>query len=303
MKDRFGREITNIRISITQRCNLECFYCHEEGENGLNKGVLSLEDLEPILKTAEKLGMSKVKFSGGEPLVHPDIVEIISLANDYMDEISLTTNGILLPELAEQLKNAGLDRVNISLDTLDKETYERLTYYDKLDKVKEGIRKAVDTGLFPIKINMLLMAGINDDEVEDMIEFSASSGAILQVIEMTSSVENIDEDTFSKYHKPLGELAKELEDRAIEVKERKMHSRKKYFLDEPETQVELVRTMHNTQFCDNCTRLRVTSTAELKPCLLRTDNHISIREDIDKGSPLKEKFIEAIYNREPYWRD
>ncbi len=301
MKDTFGREITNIRISITQECDLRCFYCHEEGEDGA--GQLDIEDVESILKQASELGMYKVKFSGGESLVHPQMMDIVEIGSRYMNDVSLTTNGASLGNMALDLKERGLDRVNVSLDTLDPETYKEITGKDRVEEVKRGIQRAVEVGLHPVKINMLLMKGLNDDEIEDMIRFSSESGAILQIIEMTANREEISEEYYERYHLPLEDIAEELEERAVEIKQRRMHARKKYFLEEPEVQVELVRTMHNTQFCSNCTRLRVTSEGELKPCLLRTDNHVSIREELDKGADLKEKFIEAIENREPYWSE
>lgn len=303
MKDRFGREITNVRIALTQKCNLDCFYCHEEGERVKNGESLSVSDVDKILKTAKELGMYKVKFSGGEPLVHPDIVEIIDVADNYMDDVSLTTNGILLGEKAERLYESGLDRVNISLDTLDLDRYKKITGVNALSEVKEGIKKAVRVGLHPVKINTLLMKDINEDEIEDLIEFTSEAGAILQIIEMTTSVENINEEDYQKYHLPLEPLAEELEERAIKISQRKMHARKKYYLKDPEAEIELVRTMHNSKFCNNCTRLRVTSNAELKPCLLRTDNHVNIRSKLNNGDNLKDKFIEAIDKREPYWSE
>lgn len=303
MKDRYDRDITNIRISLTQNCELDCFYCHEEGESDPDDSELSVDDVDSILRTASELGMSKVKFSGGEPLVHPDIVEIIGTADKYMDDISLTTNGVKLEGLAEGLKSNGLDRVNVSLDTLDRERYERITGHDRLPDVIDGIKKAADTGLFPVKINTLLMKGMNEDEIEELIEFSSRTGAVLQIIEMTGDEEAVCESYYKKYHIPLDEIADGLEERAVEIRERKMHARKKYMLDDPKAEVELVKTMHNSRFCANCTRLRVTSKGELKPCLLRTDNHVDIRAELDSGEDLKDKFIEAINYREPYWCD
>ncbi len=303
MKDPYGREITNIRITLTQECNLDCFYCHQEGEkNPQDRSRLDTEEVRKILETAFSLGMEKVKFSGGEPLLHPDIIEMIETASDIgMKDISLTTNGVSLEEKASELVEAGLDRVNVSLDTIDPEVYEEITGRREVEIVKRGIKKARSAGLFPVKINMLLMKGINDDLIEKMIEFASEAGAILQIIELTADQEDIKKEFYEEYHLPLEDIAGELEERAVEIKERRMHARKKYFLKEPETQVELVRTMHNTEFCANCTRLRVTSSAELKPCLLRTDNHVPLREDLKNGNNIKEKFIEAINRREPYW--
>ncbi|MFO7792350.1 MAG: GTP 3',8-cyclase MoaA [Candidatus Saliniplasma sp.] len=301
MKDPFGREIDNIRISLTQRCNLDCFYCHREGEKKVCDDILSHDDIEAILETSHELGMSKVKFSGGEPLLHPDMVKIVKIADNYMEDVSMTTNGILLNEMGRDLKEAGLDRVNVSLDTLNPNIYEKVTGDNKLEEAKEGIKKAVEVGLHPVKINTLLMKGINEDEIDELIEFSGKVGAILQLIEMTTSVEEVDEGFFKKHHMPLDEISEEFEKRASRTEKREMHARKKYFLIDPEVEVELVRTMHNSTFCNNCKRLRITSNAELKPCLLRTDNHVDIRDELNNGKNLKDKFITAINNREPYW--
>jgi len=302
MKDPYGREITNLRISLTQECNLDCFYCHNEGEEEAKKETnLSLEEVKQLVKTASQLGMKKVKYSGGEPLVHPEINEIVSYSAGLMKDVSLTTNGVLLCEKVEELKAAGLDRVNVSLDVMGPETYEKITGMDRVEKVKRGIKTANQVGLYPVKINMLLMKGLNDKSIEDMIEFASDTGSILQVIEMTSSREGISEDFYQRHHISLEELSSELEKRAVRTKTRSLHARKKYFLKYPKVEVELVRTMHNSTFCQNCTRLRVTSKAELKPCLLRTDNHVSAREILKNGGNVKDKFIEAIKRREPYW--
>ncbi len=302
MKDPYGREVTNLRVSLTQECNLRCFYCHNEGEEqGLQNTSLRLIEIKRLLDTASELGMYKVKYSGGEPLLHPEIEKIIEYSSGLMEDVSLTTNGVLLERNAKKLRDAGLDRVNVSLDVIDPETYEKITGEPKLFKVKKGIERANEVGLFPVKINMLLMEGLNENSVEDMIEFASETGSILQIIEMTSNEEEIDREIYRDYHISLEELASKLEKSSVRTKTRRMHARKKYFLEDPEVEVELVRTMHNSSFCKNCTRLRVTSRAELKPCLLRTDNHIPVKDTVRNGGNVKDKFIEAIEEREPYW--
>ncbi len=302
MKDPYGREITNLRVSLTQECNLDCFYCHNEGEEESQyKTRLRSEEVKQLVRTASDLGMNKVKYSGGEPLVHPEIVEIISISSELMDDVSLTTNGVLLSEKAEELSETGLDRVNVSLDVMDSETYEKITGMANVEKVKRGIEKANQVGLHPVKINMLLMKGLNEGSIDQMMGFAADTGSILQVIEMTSSREGISDDFYQRYHVSLDELASKIEKRAVRTETRNMHARKKYFLKSPEVEVELVRTMHNSTFCQNCTRLRVTSKGELKPCLLRTDNHVSTKEILKRNGNVKDKFIKAIEEREPYW--
>ncbi|MEF8832770.1 MAG: GTP 3',8-cyclase MoaA [Candidatus Thermoplasmatota archaeon] len=301
MKDSYGRETTNLRISLTQRCNLDCFYCHQEGEEGNKKTSLKAEEVKRIVETATDLGMHKVKYSGGEPLLHPELEKIIDHSSHYMDDVSITTNGVFLKEKAERLKRAGLDRANVSLDTVDSKTYEEITGVAALEKVKSGVKKAVEVGLFPVKLNMLLLDGLNDDEVWDMVDWASGVDAILQVIELTGNEEEVEEEFYQEYHHSLKDLASKLEEKAKGTKRRKMHARKKYFLKDPEVEVELVRSMHNSTFCMNCTRLRVTSEGELKPCLLRKDNHVSMRKELEEGKGIKDKFIEAIQKREPYW--
>jgi len=301
MKDPFGREITNLRVALTQRCNLDCFYCHREGECEASNTGLNTKEVKKIVEAASGLGMYKIKYSGGEPLLHPGIKEIIEFSSEHMDDVSLTTNGVFLYDEAESLREAGLDRVNVSFDTVNPETYREITGKRRLKEVKDGIKKAVETGLFPVKVNMLLMDGLNDDEVWNMIEWVSEIDAILQVIELTGNEEEIDNKFYQEHHVPLKGLASELERKAVRTEKRRMHGRKKYILEEPDVEVELVRTMHNSTFCDNCTRLRVTSNGELKPCLLRRDNHVDVEEEVEKDEGIKDKFIEAIERREPYW--
>ncbi|MBS3816318.1 MAG: GTP 3',8-cyclase MoaA, partial [Candidatus Thermoplasmatota archaeon] len=259
MKDPHGREITNLRISLTQSCDLRCFYCHQEGEEENKTTSLKAEEVKRMVETASELGMHKVKYSGGEPLLHPELEEIIEHSSQLMDDISITTNGTLLEEKAEKLKSSGLDRVNVSLDSVNPETYKEITGNDSVEKVKRGIKKAVEVGLFPVKVNMLLLDGLNDDEVWDMIDWVSEVGAILQVIELTGNEEEVKEEFYKEYHHSLKELASELEEKAKSTERREMHARKKYFLKDPEVEVELVRSMHNSTFCENCTRLRITS--------------------------------------------
>lgn len=304
MIDPYGREITNLRISLTQDCNLRCFYCHREGEDqAIENTSLELDEVKRLLETASELGVYKVKYSGGEPLLHPEIENIVEYSSNLMDDVSLTTNGVLLGQKANTLSEAGLDRVNVSLDADNQQTYKKITDESKLYEVKRGIKRANEVGLYPVKINMLLMKGLNDDSIEEMINLASETGSILQIIEMTSNEEGKNRSFYQKYHISLKELATELGKRAVRTETRNMHARKKYFLENPEVEVELVRTMHNSKFCQNCTRLRVTSKAELKPCLLKTDNHVPVRKTIQNGGNIKDKFIEAIERREPYWGD
>lgn len=303
--DRFGRPVTNLRISLTNECNLNCFYCHREGQT-LNFEDMKPEEIERIVRIASQLGIKKVKLTGGEPTIRKDIVEIVRRIRPYVEDLSMTTNGTTLKLLAEPLKEAGLDRVNISLDTLDREKYKAITGFDVLPQVLEGIDKAVKL-FHPVKLNMVCMKGLNDEEIWDMIDYAAQKNAILQLIEIEVPREMENSWFFKKYFYPLKPLEEKFEKIAVEIKERQMHRRKKYFIptDYGIAEVEVVRSMHNTIFCANCTRIRLTSTGHLKTCLLRRDDLVDIITPLRSGASDEELigiFKKAVLMREPYWR-
>ena len=303
--ERFGRPVTNLRISITKRCNLNCFYCHREGQK---EGEVEMTpgEIERIVKIASLLGIKKVKLTGGEPTIRDDVVEIVKRIRPYVEDLSLTTNGTVMYRLAEPLKEAGLDRVNVSLDTLDREKYKEITGYDVLPWVLRGIEKSVE--LFePVKLNMVVMRGLNDDEIWDMIEYAAKIGAVLQLIEIEVPRELEDSWFFKKYFYPLKPLESEFEKKAVAIKERKLHRRKKYFIptEYGTAEVEVVRSMHNTIFCANCTRIRLTADGYLKTCLLRKNDLVDILTPLRNGASEEDVinlFKRAISMRMPYWR-
>lgn len=302
VKDKFERPIISLRITITNRCNENCIYCHHDGMVS-SKDEMTPDELFKICKIAKRIGVKKIRLSGGDPLVRKDIVEIVDkIASLDFKDISLTTNGVLLEKYAEDLKNAGLDRVNVSLDTLNRDTYKFVTNMDYLNEAKAGILKAVEVGLYPVKINMVIMKDINHNEVKDMFNFCKEHGIILQLIELIES-ENCDDDKFSgEYHYPLDSYEKRLADIADNVRERKfMQGRKKYYIDGGE--IEIVRPVDNSTFCANCSRLRITPNGKIKPCLLRNDNLVELISHIRNGESeekLEEIFINGINNREPF---
>ncbi len=308
VRDRFGREVKSIRVSITERCNLRCFYCHREGEWHRHRNEMSPEEIERILKIASELGIKKVKFTGGEPMVRDDVVEIVRRAAPLMPrDVSMTTNGTLLKKYARELKDAGLMRVNVSLDTLDPEKYRRITGLPYLQDVIDGIKEAMDVfGI--VKLNYVLLRGLNDDELEDMLRFAAETGAVLQIIELEAPVEKEQTEFFRKYHLNPKFIEEELEKIADEIKYNELHRRKRFMfsVDGKRAEVEIVRPMHNSEFCMNCTRIRLTSDGKLKPCLLRNDNLVDILTPMREGASdeeIKELFKEAIMRREPYWKN
>lgn len=291
--DPYGRKISSLRISITSRCNLNCFYCHNEGQNGYENEI-SPKEIVKIIKVAAGLGIRRVKFSGGEPLVRTDFEEMLS-SLPSLQNVSATTNGVLLSERATGLKTAGLDRVNISMDTLDPGVYAKICGCSENihQKVLDGIDAAVNAGLTPVKLNMVMLNGSRSDELDNMIDHIKryNGDVILQVIEPM--------DFGHKWQKvDMDAIENKLQSRASSVVERKLHRRKKYQIDGVE--VEVVRPIDNSKFCANCNRLRVTADGKLKPCLLRDDNLVDIHQA--SNSELKDLFYKAVKKREPFYK-
>ncbi len=297
MRDRFGREIRSLRISITKRCNLNCFYCHNEGQFFDNNRELTPEEIEKIVRVSTKFGVRKIKITGGEPLIRKDIIKIIKRIKNIREikEIALTTNGTLLKKYFKQLKIAGLDRINVSLDTLNKKKYKMITG-GNIENVIEGLKEA-SKYFYPIKINFLAMK-INIEELEDMLNFCKEIGAILQIIEFLLKDKLIKD----KYYISLDNVEEKIKKRAKKISyRRKMHNRVRYIL-ENDVEVEFVRPMDNSEFCMHCTRLRLTADGYLKPCLLRNDNLVDILTPLRNGEDLEKYFLECIKRREPYFK-
>ena len=291
LTDNYNRPVTNLRISLTPRCNLKCAYCHREGEKE-SGGDISNDDLREIFRVAELFNINSIKLTGGEPLMRKDICGIVSMIPDSMQS-SLTTNGTLLADCAQELKDAGLSRVNISLDSLNRERYREISGMDYLDRVLAGIDAAILAGLTPVKLNVVLLGGVNDCEIEDFIEFAGTKkNLILQFIELM----DFSGDCCSGFD--INELEDDLKRRSKTIITRRMHHRRKYCLEGAE--IEIVRPMHNNEFCAHYNRLRITSDGFLKPCLLRNDNHIDIRGK--RGEELEDLFRKAVAAREPFFK-
>ncbi len=203
----------------------------------------------------------------------------------------MTTNGTLLADRAQALKDAGLARVNVSLDTLDPRRYEEITGSPMLGEALAGIEAALKAGLTPVKINRVVLSGINEDEVDTFIDFVRDNpNLVLQLIELM-------EFRDCEHHGDVQGIEHRIASMADRVETRRMHHRKKYFVRGAE--VEVVRPLHNTEFCAYCNRLRLTSDGKLKPCLLRTDNLVDVRGL--HGAALEEAFREAVKRRAPYF--
>lgn len=305
--DRYGRPLLHLRISVTNRCNYACIYCHREGSwNDFKLNIrreLTPEELHVIAMASTELGIRKFKLTGGEPLIREDIVEVVSAINEVKPlDLAMTTNGYYLKELAYKLKDAGLRRINISLPSLRRSVYREITGVDGLSRVLEGIKAAIDAELSPVKLNYLVLKGYNEGEFWDLVNFARETGAILQVIELQP--EGLGLQLFNTLHSDLANLEKKVKEKASKVTYRKhMHNRPQYYVDG--AIVEFVRPICNPEFCMHCTRLRLTADGKLKTCLFRNDIYIDLKPALKTTSPVEEVkklIIKANDLREPYFK-
>jgi len=301
--DRYGRPLMNLRVSVTDSCNLECFYCHREGQF-LTQSFMTPGEVKRIVQVSTELGVEKVKITGGEPLLRNDLEEIVSGLRSLkaLREISMVSNGRLLSaERSERLKKAGLSRVNINLPSLNPATYMRMTG-GSLEDALRGVKNAVEAGLTPVKVNMVLMKGLNDGEVWSAVEFAGKVGVVLQLIELEPV--GLAPEVFERFHVSLEGFEEALKASAESVKVRRwMQHRRVYSLHGVD--VEVVKPIENTEFCAHCTRLRVTCDGKLKPCLMRNDNLVDVLTPLRRGASdeeLRELFLKAVELREPYWK-
>jgi len=302
LEDTHGREVTGVRVSLTDRCNFDCVYCHNEGLGDTRgpmdpqDGEMATDDVVRLLEVLAEFDVTSVKFTGGEPMLREDVAEIVRRTPDVMD-CSLTTNGTFLPGRAEALAEAGLERVNVSQDALDPEAFAEMTQSGAYDRVIEGVEAALDAGLAPVKLNMVVMeptAGY----VPEMVDHVADSdGLQLQLIEYMPEIAGHPEWAIDieRVHDWLAEQA----DR---VERREMHGRRRYYVAAEtggEGMVEIVDPVENPDFCANCHRVRVTHEGEFKGCLNRHDDHRSTgdmtREEI------RDAFRATVANRVPFY--
>jgi cyclic pyranopterin phosphate synthase len=262
---------------------------------------MSPDEIRLIVETAVGIGITRIKITGGEPLLRSDIVDIIQkITSVGIQDCSMTTNGTHLAPIAQGLFDAGLNRINISLPTLDPNKYSALVG-GSLKLAMTGIEQALSVGFTPVKINMLLLRGINVNELPAMIKFAEKKGVILQLIELEPL--NTTTAFFNQHHMNLNEIEENLKQRAIKITtRRKMQNRKIYTL--PHGSVEVIQPIENAQFCAGCSRLRITSDGKIKPCLMRQDNHVDLLKAIRSNSDskvLRSLFLEAIERREPFY--
>lgn len=267
--------------------------------------VLSLDEVAFIVRAFNEIGdIKKVKITGGEPLLHPDVVGVVKAISSIptISEISMTTNGFHLARLAVALKAAGLARVNISLCSIRKSTYEMITGVDGLDKVLEGIDAAIAAGLVPVKINYVIMKGINDGELDAMLDFCASKGLRLQIIELHEIPEvNAEErDFYEKHHLDVETAMKRIMKPVDHVEFRNLQHRKLVFFKNGAS-IEMIKP--SAEFCANCTKIRVSSEGKIKPCLMKAGTSFDLLSKLREGRPASEVralVLEAIQARVPY---
>ena len=298
MKDSFGREINYLRISLTDRCNLRCEYCMPE--KGVKKvshnDILTLEEMYEIIKVFVDLGINKIRFTGGEPLVRLGAVDLISKISklEGVNEIAMTTNGTLLETYADDLKKAGLTRVNISLDTLNMEKYRRITRGGDLNKALNGIKAAREAGLTPIKINTVLIGGFNEDEIPDLVNLTMGHQMDIRFIELMPIGEAVGfaKDKFISNSRVL-----ETVPNLISVEAEDKSSPAIYFrLPGAKGKVGIINPI-SCKFCPNCNRVRLTSTGKLKSCL-HSNREIELRDAIRNKEDIGSIIKEAIYSKE-----
>jgi len=299
LSDSFKRPINYLRVSVTDRCNLRCIYCMSSDGVCLipHDDILTYEEINLVVQAAAELGISKIRITGGEPLVRLGLSELIGMLAQIkgIDDISLTTNGILLSRYAAELKSAGLRRVNVSLDTLKPDKFEFITRGRRLEEVLEGIEVAKSVGLTPVKLNMVVMAGINDDELPDFAAKTIDEGWHVRFIEFMPvtdggavSLQSISAAEIRRRLEQLGTLEPCLPEAG--------NGPAKYFrFPQAKGTIGFI-TPVSEHFCFHCNRLRLTSDGKLRPCLLSEDE-IDLRQALRSGvslaglKPLIEKAV------------
>ncbi len=283
--ERFGRVHTDLRLSVTDRCNFRCIYCIPDGiiPTVSKRSLLSFEEIVKVTKVLKRLGIKTVRITGGEPLVRNNLPELISsLAKENFEDLSLTTNGYFLKSMASHLKYAGLKRVNISIDSLDASKFASIRKRGSLNRVLDGLNEARNVGLKPIKVNVVVMAGINDDEIISLLKFSKLNDVIVRFIEFMPLDSNgsWSIDKFYSANKILETVRKVWEIKELD----------KADISEPSSYFEIPElgivfgtiASLSQQFCGSCNRLRLTADGSIRNCLFATDE-TSLLEPLRNG--------------------
>jgi len=302
--DGHGRKINYLRVSVTDRCNLRCIYCmNKDGlEQMEREEILSFEELEKVIRTAVELGVSKVRLTGGEPLVRKGFIPFAeNIAKiEGIEDLSLTTNGSLLEEYAGDLKSSGIKRVNISLDTLKPERYKEITTTGTIDDVFRGIKAARESGLRPVKINVVVIRGMNDDEIPQFAKFAMDNDLSVRFIEYmpVGATDLWDKDKCVS----VGEMLEVLKGVGkIEKLGNEDNGPAEYYRFEgAKGKVGLISPISN-HFCSCCNKLRLTADGRLRKCLF-SDDEVDIRKilrfgDCDIENKIKDALLEAVSSK------
>jgi len=294
--DNLGREISYLRVSITDRCNYRCIYCkpEEQFEFIPHEEILRYEEIVEIIEEAVNLGITKVRITGGEPLARKGIVDFIKKLREIkkLEDISLTTNGFFLTEYAKKLKDAGLNRVNISLDSLQEEKYKTITRGGSLEKALKGIDSALKAGLLPIKINTVLIRGINDDEVEDFVRLALERPLNIRFIEFMPSGEELKDNYRDKFISVLEIKEKLIKKYLLDpVKISTANGPAKYYQIKGGQGTIGFITALSQHFCKTCNRIRLTSEGKLRPCLF-SNMEVNIKQAI-RNAKTDDKIIRS----------
>lgn len=298
------RTIDYIRISVTDRCNLRCVYCMPENGVDLLKhqDMMSFEEIYNLVKALVPIGIKKIRLTGGEPLVRNGIEDLIRMLRSIpeIEDITLTTNGILLEEMAEGLKAAGLSRINVSLDSLDESRFKQITRWGSLEKVLKGIDKAIETGLKPVKINVVAIKGFNDDEFIDLVKFAYYKEVQVRFIELMPIGESDDEAILKHY--PIDDI-KSLIETKFQLEEtsniRTNGPAENYRIVGGMGSVGFIGALSH-KFCSTCNRLRLTADGKIRPCLY-IDKEYDVLKLIREGASPDElrSFVEEIILGKP----
>ncbi|MEA1975383.1 MAG: GTP 3',8-cyclase MoaA [Bacillota bacterium] len=294
LKDNFNRKIEYLRISITDRCNSRCKYCMPADgvEFKPHIDILSFEEIIIIVKVFAKLGVKKIRLTGGEPLVRKNVVSLVKniSAIEGIEEVVMTTNGLLLKKYAKELKEAGLNRVNISIDSLNEEKYSQITRGSNLNDVLEGIEEAKKVGLTPIKLNTVLVNGFNDDEIIDLVELTKDEKIDVRFIELMTIGET---SNWTRDRYISNDIVLEKVEGLKKVRKKDKSAPADYYqIPGYLGRVGLINPI-SCSFCSNCNRVRLTSTGRLKLCL-HSDVEYNLKKYLDSEEILENKLLEII---------
>ena len=291
MKDGFGREIDYMRVSLTDRCNYRCRYCmRQEGVDKKDHAdILTLEQVYEVVKAFSEMGGRKIRFTGGEPLVRKNALSLIERVGGELglEQIGLTTNGVYLPGCIERLAKAGVNAINVSIDTLDPDRYRFVTMGGDLKEALAGLQAALDR-VSQVKINAVLMRGINDEDVKRFADFAQEHDAMLRFIELMPFAEG---NAYQNYGISANEIIDRYHLRMVETK-----GNAEYYAFEDGTEVGFIRPLSH-KFCSSCNRLRLTSDGKLLPCL-HGDQEIDVKPYLAQGN-IKAALEEAILAKPP----